>query len=704
EFFAQLCFQLGKNEEGLDALRRSVRLNPTEPKCMLTLAGALSEQFRTDEAIELYWRAFEKSADVDARLAVVSKLAELYLQTNHFDRLVERFERQRREASQEREMTICLAQAYQSAGDYGTARQELERLLTQNTRDTQLLQQLSKLAETEGDLTSAAKYQQQLLTNAPGKENQMRLAQLLMRSGETDEASNVWVRLTSDETDPEKVLPSIDNLLGHEKRDTALLIIERLLRDQPKNWELLYRAGAALANEKPDEAADKFQAILALRLPDDEPGVQAQARAKQAQSRPPTAAARNVARFQSIPLQQRIQNVYQLRSLIGFDSNRYYGGQQQMASWGPFDFGSARMAALGWLLRFAERNGKQEEFIAGRRKALEAPAVEQRELWDWFYLQQMRQDYSEVYEASRRLSKLDDPLAQWLYLISLPNRAVGDGRRGVRSNQSQGDTTPPLPGHEIDHMLHCYKSLKQKRPELAGGDVYGNQVANAVLTELKRAQRTDEESAIYREVMAAVDRPESRQMALQLATNRGDYEAAMALVEKIMEEQLAQKSRSQPNYYRGVASDPLMHLMANRAENGDYPGVLKLFERYLSFAQRQRETTAKATANRRGASQQGYRGRYGYSVYIGKTQRNVQMDYPMPNEYYDYGFVSLLREAFELYKAGDVISDLFAHFREQADKSPESARVFWRLGLSYLYWWNDEQEQSVAELGRALEL
>src|SRR5262249_30964545 len=27
EFFAQLCFQLGKNEEGLDALRRSVRLN-----------------------------------------------------------------------------------------------------------------------------------------------------------------------------------------------------------------------------------------------------------------------------------------------------------------------------------------------------------------------------------------------------------------------------------------------------------------------------------------------------------------------------------------------------------------------------------------------------------------------------------------------------------------------------------------------------
>ena len=705
EFFAQLCFQLGKNEEGLDALRRSVRLNPTEPKGMLTLAAALSDQFRTDEAIELYWRAFEKSTDIDGKLGVVAKLAELYLQTNHFDRLVERFERQRREASQEREMTICLAQAYQSAGDYGTARQELERLLTQNTRDTQLLQQLSKLAETEGDLTAAAKYQQQLLTNAPGKENQMRLAQLLMRSGETDEASNVWVRLMSDETEPEKVLPSIDSLLAHDKRDTALLIIERLLRDQPKNWELLYRAGAALANEKPDEAAARFDAILALRLPDDEPGVQVQARARQVQSRPPTASARNAARFQAMPLQQRIQHVYQLRSLLGFDSNRYYGGQSQTSAWGPHDFGMARMAALAWLLQIAEKSGKQEDFIAQRRQLFEAPAAEPRELWDWFYLQEMRQDHKEVHEAARRLSRSDDPLAQWIYLTTLPNRSAAGGRRVARSNQNQGDSMPALPGDEIDHLLSCYKSLKQKRPELAGGGIYGNQIASAVMAELKRAQRTDEENAIYRDVMTAADRPESRQLAMQLATDRGDYDAALALFEKMMDEELAQAARTTPAYYGGLATDTLMHLMANRAEAGALPDAMKLFDRYLSYVQRQKETAAKsAPAGRRTTSQQNYRSMYGYSVYVGKTRRNVQFDYPQPNEYYDHGFLSLLRQAFELYKTGDVTSDLFAHFGERAENSPESARVFWRLGLSYLHWWNDEQEQSTAMLGRALEL
>ena len=34
EFFAQLCFQLGKPDEGLDALRRAVRVNPNDTKIL----------------------------------------------------------------------------------------------------------------------------------------------------------------------------------------------------------------------------------------------------------------------------------------------------------------------------------------------------------------------------------------------------------------------------------------------------------------------------------------------------------------------------------------------------------------------------------------------------------------------------------------------------------------------------------------------
>ena len=126
EFYAQLCFQLGKNGEALDSLRKAVRINPTEPHLTMALGSALSREFRTDEAIEVYWRAFEKSTEIDDKTALTEKLAGLYGQLNQFDKLIERFERDQREESKRREMTICLAQAHQTSGDFGSARRELE--------------------------------------------------------------------------------------------------------------------------------------------------------------------------------------------------------------------------------------------------------------------------------------------------------------------------------------------------------------------------------------------------------------------------------------------------------------------------------------------------------------------------------------------------------------------------------------------------
>ena len=92
QFYADLCFQLGKPDLGLDALRRSVRVNPGDIGSLMALAKALADQFNTPEAIELYWRAFQKSENLDDKIKVVQTLTELYLRTNTFDRLIARFE------------------------------------------------------------------------------------------------------------------------------------------------------------------------------------------------------------------------------------------------------------------------------------------------------------------------------------------------------------------------------------------------------------------------------------------------------------------------------------------------------------------------------------------------------------------------------------------------------------------------------------
>ena len=76
----------------------------------------------------MYWRAFDKSEDLDGKIGTVSRLTELYLQRNQLDRLFTRLLHQEREAAapgaaqgKSRDVAVCMAQAYASSGDLGSA-------------------------------------------------------------------------------------------------------------------------------------------------------------------------------------------------------------------------------------------------------------------------------------------------------------------------------------------------------------------------------------------------------------------------------------------------------------------------------------------------------------------------------------------------------------------------------------------------------
>ncbi|MBI3863593.1 MAG: hypothetical protein HY290_17010, partial [Planctomycetia bacterium] len=696
----------------------------TEAKGMLTLAGALADQFRNDEAIELYWRAFEKSPQLDGKLSVVSKLADLYLQTNHFDRLVERFERGRREANQEREQTICLAQAYQSAGDYGTARQELERLLSQNNRDTQLLQQLSNLAENEGDLAGAVKYQEQLAASAPSRENQTHLAHLLMRSGETDQAVALWNELAANEEDPSRLIATLDNLLAHRRHATLLKITGRLLLRQPDNWELLYREGAALAAEKRDDAAERFIAILALRLSDDEPCAASRERNQRAGSRPPTALPQVGSARPTLPLQARLNAAYTVRSLVGLDS---FGPYSTAASaWGPQDFGQARLAALAWLIQLAGKAGAERELIAELRKPLDDANADPRGLWDWCYLQIFRQNDSEVAAAARRLADRGDPLAQWLYLSTVAGASGRTSPSGARVPASQqvaraaiarqmtGRSAtsplsgPPLPDEVLDHLVATFQSLLRKRPDLLT-EVRSTIVAD-VLAELKRAGRTAEAESLYASVVSGAVRreirnPEARQMALELAAARGDLAVSLALFDEVAEDQFANAQRSSQAIES--AAETLAMLMSTQSVLDAPENVLAILERYLAYSQRRRRMEAvapglkKAKPARNAAAA---RGRQVLRIYAGRTLRPVLINYPTANDYFDLGGMTLLRQAEELFRQAELSGELIARVRKRAATDDASQRLSWRLGLAYLSWWQDDYDGAVSEMARAVEL
>ena len=715
EFFAGLCFQLGEDEEGLEALRRSLRVNPSDPQVVLSLARALADRFRTDEAIELYWRAFEKATELEARRDVVTQLANLYLQTNHFERLVERLDRQRREAEASRDLTVCLAQAYHAAGDFGTAAQELERLLAQDPNDTQLLQQLSSLAEAEGDIATAAKYQRQLVHLAPGKEPETRLAQLLVRAGDSDEASAIWIKLTIKDEDPEHIFRAIDSLLSSGKPDSVLAVTERILRKEPGNWEALYREGLALAANKPDEAAKRFQALLDVHLSDDEPSTQTKAQRNRPIGRQVGAMSRQAVLRNSVPIQQRMQAASQVRYAAGLEMRNYYG--QQQFTWAPADFGQARTAALAWLLNLAQKQNQQDEFLARQRQSRDEAIGgnnadrADRARWDWFYLQLVRNEPTDTYEAAKAFATSADPLGQWIYLSSLGNRVpaaqvvqgvgvvIGAQPQRVARQQApdEADSIPPLSDAELEQVLGCYREVRRKRPEILTSYGYGGAALNNVLAELKRAKRTDEELRLYREAVGAAEQQADISTMMQLAAARDDFEGLGELWERFERAGEKQKGTAY-NPYVQPPTNTLAQAMGALADSKAYADVLKLFDRYLDYHIRHRKSARPATARR---ANNPNAGRQYYQVWLGKQLRQVQIDFPQPNDYFDSGAIMLLRNVFEIYKRDDLVSDLLDHFQTQLAAAPEADRVYQHLGLGYLRWWNEEPEEAIAELRRA---
>ena len=701
--FAELCFGLGEVEEGLDALRRASRANPSDPKASNVLADALARQFRTEEAIELYWRAFDRTSDLDERLGVVNRLTDQYLQRNQFDRLIARLERELREPERKRELTLCLAQAHQAAGDLGTARQELESLLANNPRDSALLTQLSNLAEAEGDVNGASRYLKAAVDVAPTPESTARLGNLYLRAGEVSEAEAVWSRLASADQDAGRAFSAIDSLISAGKYDTVLTLTERLLLKRPDDWDALYREGVALANlAKPAEAARRFAKILDLRAIDDDLAAIPKSRKRGGSTGPSSVQSVQRAAYYQFPVYLRRVAVNQIRSVTRLETLRVYANAN---AWTPADFGQARMAALGWLYAASLKDADPDAWAKARQLEAERPGADPRSLWDLYYLQLVRAMPAEVFAATVRLARAlpGDPAAQYVFLTSLPTRAITGAavvRVGNAAAGTAADKTPPLPPDEQALVLESFESLRKRRPDLIQAAIL-----NSVSIELKRAKRDGDADVFYRSMFESANTVEAVSSLFTLATERGDVDGLLTLFER--HDRLVSASNQPASALAGGTSavaSSIARAMGGRADAKDYPGVLRLLDHAMASAARPDQLAGRLKAR---SNPGGLVGTNYYTIFTSNRPqaiRSTTIDFPLPNAYFDHSAIYTLRNAFEVFRKDDLTSDLLARFRTQVEKADAGAKLFPTLGLSYLLWWNDEKDEALKEYAHATEL
>ncbi len=729
----------------------------------MALASALADQLRTDEAIAVYWRAFDKSESIEDKTSLTQKLVPLYEQINQFEKLIERFERDRREEEKRREMTICLAQAWQTSGDYGSARVELEQLLGEDSRDTNLLQQLSKLCESSGDLEAAINYQRQLVAIAPGHETEFPLATLLQTNGDREEASEILVRLTAREEDPARLLKSIDSLLNQGAYESVIKITEPLLSQQREDWELLYREGVAWAKlEKPEEAKSRFDRILAVTLPHDTLGLFATDEFKRAQAK---AKSENLKGNKTqgptklSPL-QLVTYSSQVQSATGLISeDYYYSGSTRQPIWTPREFGTARMAAFGWKLKFEEEAKKASTTDSSAGTEPAAVAKEEAEniavqvaakaqsdrtnlnaVYDWLYVSQLKGERSTIFEIARDLAKTGGKEEQQFFLSSITSRHIT--AKPVRYSNSQSEPVKtPLSEEDMALMMKCIDDLTKQAPKdttdtassgssvvyddegnaymlvgnryvMVGGGMAGSKrFTMQIVEELKLAKRDAEADAKLNELYTSARTAQELSGVINVLLQQDKHTQIPEYFQRWViaaREELAKPEATTPGTgstsRRTVAPvqqtlNSLNLWIGRLGAEEENAQILSILDQVLDVAaieSRNRKAVA-AAASAKSRRPQSY-------VSTGQTQFGMSWHYgkdsnyiqvELPSSSIDSLYTRLLRQVHEVLQRNDVGGDLVTKLKERVKAASPEDAEFASENLATALWWTDEKDEAI---------
>ena len=701
--FAEMCFRVGQTQRGLDVLRRSVRNNPHDADMLLYLARVLADEFQTDEAIELYWKGFDLATDLEGKSLVIKPLAELYLRTNRFESLVDRLEMTAREQNKPRDRTLWVAAAHQAAGDLGMAKQLLETLVRQDSRDTQLLEELVGLARAEVDFETAAEYQRRLASIAPSPRNQYMLANILLEVGEINQAEALWVKLAQRKSDPAALSKAIAALIQKEQLTTAGALIERTLAQQPNNWEVLSQAMIVFAKlGRGEDARNAAERILAMNVDPAEPTAKVKEDIKQRASRQDQSAY-SYDPYQNLGEPSRFMQLARSikRTLSNESFEQIFGGRQQLFT--PSCFQDAQALAYCIPLVVPE-NGKgfdeadfvnnfvEEAVRAGKRELLWQAVF--YVLWtdpNGIYGQEPNQLIEKCLNA---LVEKNDPDAANSLVSQFSNR---------RQRQSGGkqDALPPLTDDEINYVTKLVSIAGTKRNtsyqklwlagELARVDRHA--AAEALLDEYVEATKTQRyaEAAMLQAANALV----------HARTQAGIPEVSLAKAQKLLRTALAgiklrtgSLNSSRPQYNQNGIQ--LAGIVQQLAEQDHLDMALQTIDDVLGWQAGQTAALPPSRRDRlhtRGAP-------LNYNRYVNNQYVRNVVTFPPPSSY--FGAESIL-PLYSLYLTckddGQKLAQVTAHIDAWSDKPSED--VYLRLARSiaaaaFSYWTGDNAAAKAA--------
>ena len=283
QMLAEIAKQSGNYDNAIDNLKQALRLRPEAIDIRSELAATYKLSGKPRQALAQYWRCWELSDSVNAKLAFVKPLSEAYYDLGRRGEFEEKLKQLSKSNTSSVGPVIALAELYRMEGDLPSARFQLARALDKERENPDLLTQLVNISMDLGDIQDALTYQQRLVKAHPDPIYQQQLGKLLFDVGREQEAIQVWTKLLHAKNQTLEAEVKLATLLiRHGMLEEAISVLDRAAEkiigtDAPI---ALYQLGAVLVGMNESERAQPyFQRILELPKPrpstQDTPGINA---------------------------------------------------------------------------------------------------------------------------------------------------------------------------------------------------------------------------------------------------------------------------------------------------------------------------------------------------------------------------------------------------------------------------------------------
>ena len=634
---AEVALTMGDYLSAIQSLKQAIRLRPQAVEIRVELAEAYTMADDSRRAIEQYWRCWELSDNISAKLRFVRPLSNAYYDMGQSQELSDKLQQMSRANSSNMASILALAEVYRIEGDLSASRAELARALDRNRGDTDLLSQLVDISLKIGDTQGALTYQQRLVEVEPDARNQRQLGKLLFDFGREQEAVQVWTKLLHGQNQPLEALMKLAELLiQYDLRLLAFSALERIA-EQADKPQSIYRLGTILLEiGESERARSYFERILHMPRPQSTQNARL-----------------------TIQTSPSVQDP--LRHIVHIGSNtaqqfRRRGGQGQ-STWLPHSFEDTQIAALAQLRRMAREREELAEFISGFESEAAANPKDLQRLERLLYIHMLMQNEKKAADVLGRmivLSPHDPTYYKMRFQLMMWNRNFD--YETVDAFLSQIPET--MPQARLQYTAQSAMRFIQTGKR---------SVAQKLLRQFKNEQPTDFPTATR--LIAAF-------------SQLGDTETAENVLANCPAPSALQSSAPS-----GIINPSQMW----RQYADSY--------RSLAGAYIEKEQTEKAvellwSLFKQPQSNVNMSHRLASSAYTSYRNYSSDLIYPAPNSYYDRYHFELLQQLFGYLLMKDQLDVLYTKLQTVFELGRGRERILSGLALSYCYWWEGRRDES----------